>query len=73
MHNVFNKKSENESMKEGNRFVQSLFKRRNAIAHQNDRSHDSGIQDDIDKSYVVDNIETVKKIAYEIFSIANAK
>ena len=31
MHNVFNKKSENESMKEGNRFVQSLFKRRNAI------------------------------------------
>lgn len=73
MHNAFNKKSENESMKEGNRFVQSLFKRRNAIAHQNDRSHDSGIQDDIDKSYVVDNIETVKKIAYEIFSIANAK
>lgn len=34
MHNVFNKRSENESMKEGNRFVQSLFKRRNAIAHQ---------------------------------------
>lgn len=73
MHNVFTKKSENESMKEGNRFVQSLFKRRNAIAHQNDRSHDSGIQDDIEKLYVVDNIETVKKIAYEIFSIANAK
>ena len=47
--------------------------RRNAIAHQNDRSHDSGIQDDIEKLYVVDNIETVKKIAYEIFSIANAK
>ena len=69
----FNKRSENESMKEGNRFVQSLFKRRNAIAHQNDRSHDSGIQDDIEKLYVVDNIETVKKIAYEIFSIANAK
>ena len=44
-----------------------------AIAHQNDRSHDSGIQDDIEKLYVVDNIETVKKIAYEIFSIANAK
>ena len=73
MHNVFNKRSENESMKEGNRFVQSLFKRRNAIAHQNDRSHDSGIQDVIEKLYVVDNIETVKKIAYEIFSIANAK
>lgn len=47
-----------------------MFKRRNAIAHQNDRSHDSGIQDDIDKSYVVDNIETVKRIAHEIFSIA---
>ena len=73
MHNVFKKKSENESMKEGNRFVQSLFRRRNAIAHQKDRSHDSGIQDDIDKSYVVDNIETVKRIAHEIFNIANAK
>ena len=59
---TLNKRSENESMKEGNRFVQSLFKRRNAIAHQNDRSHDSGIQDDIEKLYVVDNIETVKKI-----------
>ena len=73
MHNVFKKKSENESMKEGNRFVQSLFRRRNAIAHQNDRSHDSGIQDDIDKTYVVDNIETVKRITHEIFVIANAK
>jgi hypothetical protein len=60
-------------MKEGNRFVQSLFRRRNAIAHQNDRSHDSGIQDDIDKTYVVDNIETVKRITHEIFVIANAK
>ncbi len=52
---------------------QLQYTRRNAIAHQNDRSHDSGIQGDIDKSYVVDNIETVKRIAHEIFSIANAK
>lgn len=73
MHNVFKKKSESESIIEGKNFVQSLFKRRNAIAHQNDRSHDSGIQGDIDKSYVVDNIETVKRIAHEIFSIVNAK
>lgn len=38
------------------------MERRNAIAHQNDRSHDSVIQNDIDKNYVECNIETIKKL-----------
>lgn len=73
MHNVFVEKSENESKKIGDDFIRKLFERRNTIAHQNDRSHDSAIQNDIDKDYVEYNIETMKKIAHEIYVIANAK
>ena len=73
MHNVFVEKSENESKKKGDDFIRKLFERRNTIAHQNDRSHDSAIQNDIDKDYVEYNIETMKKIAHEIYVIANAK
>lgn len=73
MHNVFVEKSENESKKIGDDFIRKLFERRNTIAHQNDRSHDSAIQNDIDKDYVEYNIETMQKIAHEIYVIANAK
>lgn len=73
MHNVFAENTENKSVKKGNEFIRNLFKRRNVIAHQNDRSHDSAIQNDIDKNYVVENIETFQKIAQQIYEIANSR
>lgn len=73
MHNVFGQRTMNESRKKGSKFIEELFKRRNTIAHQNDRSHDSGMKNDITKTYVERNIEVVKKIVHEIFTIANNK
>lgn len=70
---VFEEQNEKKSAQKWKKFISQLFKRRNEIAHQNDRSHDSAIQNDIDKTYVQDNIETVKKIAEAIYTIANAK
>lgn len=44
MHNVFSERTEGDSMKQGNDFIRKLFERRNVIAHQNDRSHDSAFE-----------------------------
>ncbi len=63
----------NESAKEGRRVVQSLFDRRNAIAHQLDRSHESAKQSDITKEYVEECVSNVKKIADAIYQVAVEK
>lgn len=47
-----------------------LYKRRNQIAHQNDRSHLSAVQSNIDKEYVDDAIEFVRKFVDAIHNIA---
>lgn len=73
MHNVFAEKNEKTSIDTGKSFVKALFDRRNMIAHQNDRNHDSAMQNNIDKSYVEESIGIIKKIAHEIFMIANSK
>lgn len=73
MHHVFAEKNEETSVKKARKFIENLFNRRNVIAHQNDRNHDSALQNDIDRNYVKDNIETIKKIAQEIYMIANSK
>ena len=73
MHAVFNERTVNDSAKKGKIFISELFNRRNAIAHQIDRSHDSAIQNEIEEEYVKYNIDIVKKIAHEIFLIANSK
>lgn len=70
---VFLECNEKNSIQKGNDFIKKLFQRRNAIAHQNDRSHDSAMQSDIDKEYVRYSIDVIKKIAQEIYTIANAK
>lgn len=73
MHEVFAERTENESRKKANTFIANLFKRRNTIAHQNDRSHDTGNKNDITKSYVEENMRIIKKIAHVIIMIANQK
>lgn len=73
MHHVFAEKNEETSVKKAKKFIENLFNRRNVIAHQNDRNHDSALQNDIDRNYVKENIETIKKIAQEIYMIANSK
>lgn len=73
MRHVFAEKNEKNSIKKAKEFIKNLFDRRNTIVHQNDRNHDSAIQNEIDRSYVEKNIETIKKIAHEIFMIANSK
>lgn len=73
MHQVFAERNENASRSIAKRFIENLFNRRNTIVHQNDRNHDSALQNDIDRNYVEDNIETIKKIVHEIYMIANSK
>ena len=73
MHKVFAERNENESREKAKIFIKNRFDRRNVIAHQNDRNHDSALQNDIDRNYVEENIGTIKKIASEIYVIANSK
>lgn len=42
--------------------LEDLFERRNAIAHQSDRYHHDATRKDIDKAYVVQAIENIRKI-----------
>ena len=59
---AFPKGTVNESHAYGKEIVQKLFERRNAIAHQVDRSHASEEQNDIDKTYVEQCIADVEAI-----------
>ena len=70
---AFPKEKEEESNKYGVQVVEELFQRRNAIAHQNDRSHASADQTDISKEYVEDYIGKIEKIVNAIQEIAVQK
>ncbi len=59
--------------KKGSQIVEELFRRRNEIAHQNDRSHASVEQNDISKEYVEDYISKIAAIVNSIHEIAEAK
>ena len=58
------------SRKIGAQVVENLFRRRNEIAHQNDRSHASAEQNDITKEYVSDFISKIESIVNSIHEIA---
>ena len=73
MHNVFAQKNPDESITKAKKFIRELFNRRNEIVHQNDRNHDSALQNNIERVYVEEVINIIKKIVYEIYLIANAK
>lgn len=70
---AFPSDKEETSNKYGSKVVADLFERRNAIAHQNDRSHASAEQNDISKEFVSDYISKVETIMSSIHSIAEDK
>lgn len=70
---AFPREAENDSHKAGKVFVQNLYERRNAIAHQNDRSHDTAEQNDISKEDFEGYIDGVVSIVEAINSIALGK
>ena len=57
-------------VKEGKRLISEMFKRRNEIAHQNDRSHATAKQNEISKEFVVEYIKNVKSIVNAIHELA---
>ncbi|WP_281714193.1 HEPN domain-containing protein [Allobaculum stercoricanis] len=73
MTKAFPSKNENEAMKVGKEVISNLFKRRNEIVHQNDRSHASAEQTDITKEYVEDYISKIESIVNAIQMTAKEK
>jgi len=70
---AFPSKNEETSRKVGAQVVTDLFRRRNMIAHQNDRSHASAEQNDITKDFVSYYISKIEVIVNSIHDIAVAK
>ncbi len=70
---AFPRDNEQESIHDGSDIVKNLFKRRNEIAHQNDRSHSSAEQTDITKEFVEDYIGKIESIVNSIHEIAEEK
>lgn len=73
MRAAFPRDKEETSVKDGTKIVKELFKRRNEIAHQNDRSHASAEQTDITKEYVEEYISKIETIVNAIQGIAEGK
>lgn len=73
MHKAFSLKNEDLSSKFGCEVVESLFRRRNEIAHQNDRSHASAVQNDITEDYVLDYLNKIKLIVNAIHDLVVIK
>lgn len=73
MKKAFPRSKEEISQKDGAKIITDLFQRRNAIAHQNDRSHASAEQNDITKEFVEDYISKIKTIVNAIHSLVEDK
>lgn len=65
--------SEEEAVRQGSKIVRALFERRNAIAHQNDRSHESAEENEITRDYVESYVIQVEKLATAIYAVAAAR
>lgn len=61
---------ESHSIEEEKRVLKELYKRRNEIAHQNDRSHANAEQNDISHEYVEKSIEEVRRFVEAIHNVA---
>lgn len=70
---AFPGRNEQESIKKGKMIIEALYKRRNEIAHQNDMSHESAEQNDIDKAFVEECITNIETIVNVIHNIALSK
>lgn len=73
MKKAFPRSKEETSQKDGAKIITDLFQRRNAIAHQNDRSHASAEQNDITKEFVEDYMSKIKTIVNAIHLLAEDK
>ena len=67
---AYPKSTEQQSRKYGRKIVQDLFDRRNAIAHQVDRKHESAERNDIDRAFVEQCITDIELIVSTIHNIA---
>ena len=70
MSSAFPERNAEQSIKSGKSFVSQLFDRRNAIAHQVDRSHTSAEKNDITREYVEECIDGVCRIVDAVHSLA---
>ncbi len=70
MSSAFPERNAEQSIKSGKAFVSQLFDRRNAIAHQVDRSHTSAEKNDITREYVEECIDGVCRIVDAVHSLA---
>lgn len=70
MHRAFQKETVNASAKYGYNLIREHFKRRNEIAHQNDRDHSSAVQTPITKEYVEQYISETETIINAIHDTA---
>lgn len=73
MFKAFPKDNEEASRKEGRKIIEELFKRRNQIAHQNDRDHATATQMDITEEFVKEYIRKIECIVKSIDEIINEK
>ena len=73
MAKAFPRADVNTSNKDGAKIVGELFKRRNEIAHQNDRDHATAIQNNISKEFVEDYIQKIENIVNGIHTIIKEK
>lgn len=71
MEKAFPMANQKQCIDKGRDIIKALFKRRNEIAHQIDRSHISAEQEDITKEFVMESIENIKLIANAIFDVAS--
>jgi hypothetical protein len=73
MARAFPEKNEHDSIRHGISVVGELFRRRNEIAHQSDRSHASAELNDITKEYTEDYISKIEAIVNAIDTEASCR
>ena len=70
---AFPQDKEETSKKDGALIIQEFFRRRNEIAHQNDRSHSNAEQTDISEEFVIKYIGRIESIVKAIMDIVAEK
>lgn len=73
MEMFFPEDTQSVSVKKGKKLIEDLFSRRNKIVHQNDRSHATALQNDIDREYVENYLGYVEKLVHLIHDIVDKK
>ena len=73
MEKAFPCEKKEASVARGKQIISEMFRRRNAIAHQNDRSHASAVQNDITKNFVEEYMHNIETVVGTIQHIASSK